>query len=171
MRTRNASLRDADAIYELIATYSGDGTLLPRTLAEICENIRDFVVVEDGEQVIACGALHLYGPHLAEVRSIAVDPKAKGQGAGRAVVKALLEEAEWHHVSGVCLFTRIPEFFAPLGFSLAHREDLPDKIYKDCLACPKLHCCDEIAMVRGELPKYAFLHQHHIGRRLVKIEA
>jgi len=171
MRTRNAILRDADAIHELIACYSGDGTLLPRTLAEICENIRDFIVVEDQGQVIGCGALHLYGPHLAEVRSIAVHPHSKGKGAGRRVVKALLHEAERQEVSGVCLFTRIPEFFEPLGFSMASREDLPDKIYKDCLACPKLHCCDEIAMVRGELPKYAFLHQHHIGHGLVKFEA
>ena len=171
MRTRNAILPDADAIQELIATYSGDGTLLPRTFAEICENIRDFVVVEDHHQVIACGALHLYGPHLAEVRSIAVDPHAKGKGAGRRVVKALLEEAERQQVNGVCLFTRIPEFFAPLGFAAASREDLPDKMYKDCLACPRLHCCDEVAMVRGELPQYAFLHQHQIGRSLVKIEA
>ena len=171
MRTRNAILPDADAIHDLIATYSGDGTLLPRTFAEICENIRDFVVVEDRHQVIACGALHLYGPHLAEVRSIAVHPEAKGKGGGQRVVKALLDEAERQQVSGVCLFTRIPEFFAPMGFALAEREDLPDKIYKDCLGCPRLHCCDEVAMVRGELPHYAFLHQHHMGRNLVKIEA
>ena len=171
MRTRSAVLSDADAIHELIATYSGDGTLLPRTLSEICENIRDFVVVEDQGRIIACGALHLYGPHLAEVRSIAVHPASKGRGAGRRVVKALLEEADRHDVSGVCLFTRIPEFFAPLGFTIANREDLPDKIYKDCIACPRLHCCDEIAMVRGELPQYAFLQQRHIGHGLVKLEA
>jgi amino-acid N-acetyltransferase len=121
--------------------------------------------------VIACGALHLYGLHLAEIRSIAVHPEAKGKGAGRRIVKALMHEAERQQVTGVCLFTRIPEFFAHLGFELANREDLPDKIYKDCLACPRLHCCDEVAMVRGELPKYAFLHQHHIGRGLVKFEA
>ena len=171
MRTRSAVLPDADAIHELIATYSGDGTLLPRTLSEICENIRDFVVVEDQGRIIACGALHLYGPHLAEVRSIAVHPASKGRGAGRRVVKALLEEADRHDVSGVCLFTRIPEFFAPLGFTIANRQDLPDKIYKDCIACPRLHCCDEIAMVRGELPQYAFLQQRHIGHGLVKLEA
>ena len=171
MRARSAKLPDAFAIEQLIQVHVGDGTLLPRSLKDICENIRDFIVVEDQGQVIGCGALHLYGPHLAEVRSIAVHPGSKGKGAGRRVVKALLHEAERQEVSGVCLFTRIPDFFEPLGFSIANREDLPDKIYKDCLACPKLHCCDEIAMVRGELPKYAFLHQHHIGHGLVKFEA
>ena len=73
-------LRDAEQIHDLIASYSGDGTLLPRTLPEICENIRDFVVVEEDGRIIGCGALHLYGPHLAEVRSIAVYPGSKGQG-------------------------------------------------------------------------------------------
>jgi len=57
----------------------------------------------------------------------------------------------------VCLFTRIPEFFAHFGFKQAKREELPDKIYKDCVNCPKLHACDEIAMIRGELPKFAIL--------------
>jgi amino-acid N-acetyltransferase len=39
-----------------------------------------------------------------------------------------------------------------MGFSVARREELPDKIYKDCLHCPSLYACDEIAMVRGPLP-------------------
>src|SRR5678816_2594297 len=70
MRTREALLPDAEQIHELIATYSHDGTLLPRTFAEVCENVRDFVVLEDHGHIIGCGALHLYGPHLAEIRSI-----------------------------------------------------------------------------------------------------
>ena len=72
MRTRKAILPDAEQIHELIGAYSGDGTLLPRTLPEICENVRDFVVLEDDGRIIGCGALHLYGTHLAEIRSITV---------------------------------------------------------------------------------------------------
>lgn len=49
MRTREATLPDAEQIHALITNYSGDGTLLPRTLAEICENVRDFVVLEEGK--------------------------------------------------------------------------------------------------------------------------
>src|SRR3984893_3467577 len=70
MRTRKAILPDAQQIHELISAYSGDGTLLLRTLPEICENVRDFVVLEDERRIIGCGALHLYGTHLAEIRSI-----------------------------------------------------------------------------------------------------
>ena len=76
---------DAQQIHELIAAYSGDGTLLPRTLPEICENVRDFVVLEDDGRIIGCGALHLYGTHLAEIRSITVAPWAQGKGGGGRV--------------------------------------------------------------------------------------
>jgi len=44
-----------------------------------------------------------------------------------------------------------------LGFSVAPREHLPDKVYKDCCNCPRLHSCDEVPMVRGQAPKFAIL--------------
>jgi amino-acid N-acetyltransferase len=157
MRARKAILPDAEKIRALIDSFTGDSTLLPRSLAEICENIRDFTVVAEGGDLVGCGALHLYGTHLAEIRSIAVWPRYKGSGAGRLLMEALLEEAQYQHVSCVCLFTRIPEFFAHMGFIEAKREELPDKIYKDCANCPKLHACDEVAMYRGELPHFAIL--------------
>ena len=169
MRTRGAVLPDAEQVQSLIAAYSGDGTLLPRSLAEICENIRDFVVLEYDSRIIGCGALHLYGMHLAEVRSIAVRPEAKGHGAGRLVVKALLKEAERHKVSCVCLFTRIPDFFGRLGFTVGSREELPDKIYKDCIHCPRFYACDEIAMVRGQIPPNLEKRDLQIAMPLVRL--
>jgi N-acetylglutamate synthase-like GNAT family acetyltransferase len=89
MHTREALLRDATQIHDLIASYSGDGTLL-RTLPEICETF-DFVVVENEGRIVGCGALHLYGPHLAEVRSISA-ARCQRQGAGRQLIDALLEQ-------------------------------------------------------------------------------
>jgi amino-acid N-acetyltransferase len=153
MLTRRAILPDVEQIHKLISVYSPDGTLLPRTLAELSENVRDFTVVEDKGVIVGCGALHFYGRHLTEIRSIAVSPKYKGKGAGRILIDALLDEAEHHKIRCVCLFTRIPDFFAKFGFEYASREVLPDKIYKDCLKCPRLHACDEVAMYRGALPK------------------
>ena len=155
---RQAKLQDAVHIFELVNSLSGDGTLLRRSYAEICENVRDFQVAEsEAGMFLGCGALHLYGPHLAEVRSIVVKPEAKGQGAGGKLLRALLEEAEYQGVVAVCLFTRIPDFFFHFGFRVADRTALPDKIYKDCQTCPRLYACDEVAMVRGPLPKIAVL--------------
>src|SRR5512146_319638 len=119
MRARKAKLSDAVAIETLIGAYSTDGTLLPRALAEICENVRDFMVLEHKGEIVGCGALHLYGVHLAEIRSITVTKRFRGKGVGRILVNALMKEAEAHCVTCVCLFTRIPEFFASLGFQFA----------------------------------------------------
>ncbi len=162
MLTREAILPDAEHIFHLISNYSGDGTLLPRSLPEICENVRDFIVLErrseaGNTEIIGCGALHLYGVHLAEIRSITVDRSQQHSGCGRQLVEALLAQAERHQVGCICLFTRTPEFFARLGFTEAVRESLPDKINKDCVNCPRLHNCDEVTMVRGEIPRYAIL--------------
>ena len=155
---RAARLPDAANIFALVSSLSHDGTLLPRSYAEICENVRDFAVAENVErELLGCGALHLYGPHLAEVRSIMVKPEAMGQGAGGALLRALLEEADLQKVSCVCLFTRIPKFFLHYDFRVVERTVLPDKIYKDCQTCPRLYTCDEVAMVRGEVPRISVL--------------
>ena len=165
IKIHKAHLQDARNIFDLVNSLSGDGTLLRRSYAEICENIRDFTVAETSEgEFLGCGALHLYGPHLAEVRSIVMRPEAKGQGAGGLLLKALVEEAEQHAVVSVCLFTRIPDFFEHFGFRVADRDAMPDKIYKDCQTCPRLYACDEVAMVRGPLPKVAMLGPSNLQR-------
>jgi amino-acid N-acetyltransferase len=172
MLVRKALLQDASNVYDLVNSLSTDGTLLKRAFAEICENIRDFTVAEsDGGVFLGCGALHLYGPHLSEVRSIVVKPEAKGQGAGGRILGALIEEAEEHGIQSVCLFTRIPDFFFHFGFRVADRTALPDKIYKDCQACPRLYACDEVAMVRGPLPRMAVLGPSRLPQpELVKLQ-
>src|SRR6201988_5492073 len=126
---RKARLQDAEKVHALVNSLSGDGTLLSRPFAEICENIRDFTVAEsDSGEFQGCGALHLYGPHLAEVRSIVVRPEWKGQGVGANLLNALLDEAEDHGVGCVCLFTRLPDFFFRYGFRVVEdRAALPDK--------------------------------------------
>jgi amino-acid N-acetyltransferase len=149
IRTRKALLPDAPAIHALIAHYANQDVLLPRTIGEICENARDFTVVEQNGRVIGCGALHLYGQHLAEARSIAVAREAQGQGAGSKLVDALLKEARQHQVAQVCLFTRSPEYFGRLGFVEVPHAVLPDKIFKDCRNCPMFTRCDEKAMIHA----------------------
>ena len=173
MRIRKALLPDASNIYELVNSLSSDGTLLRRVFAEICENVRDFTIAEsDAGAFLGCGALHLYGPHLAEVRSIVVKPEAKGQGVGGKLLAALLEESEQHGIGCVCLFTRIPEFFFRHGFrEVTERAALPDKIYKDCQNCPRIYRCDEVAMARGEVPRVSILGTRAEAEQLVQIGA
>jgi len=169
VRIHKARIQDALAIFDLVNSLSGDGTLLRRSYAEICENIRDFTVAHAVDpngttEFLGCGALHLYGPHLAEVRSIVMKPEAKGRGAGGELLQALIDEAAEHSIMSVCLFTRIPDFFSHFGFREADRTAMPDKIYKDCQTCPRLYACDEVAMVRGPLPNIAVLGPSKLTR-------
>jgi amino-acid N-acetyltransferase len=149
MLVRKALLPDASNVYDLVNSLSGDGTLLKRPFAEICENIRDFTVAEsDGGIFLGCGALHLYGPHLSEVRSIVVKPEAKARARAGAFL-VLIEEAEEHGIQSVCLFTRIPTSSSNMDLGRLKTRRLPDKIFKDCQMCPRLHRCDEVGEVRG----------------------
>ena len=96
--------------------------------------------------MLGCAALHFYGPRTAEVRSLAVDPGETKHGVGRLLMQALEAEAAEHGLGSVFAFTYIPGFFGKLGFAEIDRRRLPSKVWKDCLRCPKLHCCDEVAM-------------------------
>jgi amino-acid N-acetyltransferase len=104
------------------------------------------------------------------VRSIVVKPEAKGKGAGGRILSGLIEEAEEHGIQSVCLFTRIPDFFFKYGFrNVEDKSDLPDKIFKDCQICPRLHRCDEVAMVRGRIPRVSILGPRTEAQQLVQL--
>jgi amino-acid N-acetyltransferase len=171
MLIRKALLTDAPNVCDLVNTLVPDGTLIHRSFAEVCENIRDFTVaLSDGGVFVGCGALHFYGPHLCEVRSIAVMPAAKSQGAGSRILSALIAEAEEHGIQSICLFTRIPDYFFKFGFrTVEDKTELPDKIFKECQSCPRLNRCDEVAMVRGRVPRVSILGPREEAEQLVRI--
>jgi amino-acid N-acetyltransferase len=161
-------LQDARSIHQLIDSFTCDGTLLRRSYLEICANIHTFTIVETGSrQFIGCAALHVYGQHLAEIRSIVVHPNTKGHGAGSLLVHALLDQAQASGIQCVCLFTRVPAFFEHSHFRIAERQALRDKVLKDCIHCARRNACDEIAMAIGELPAprampwSGFFHARH----------
>lgn len=144
---RRATLADARAITNLVNYwYRRNGDLLPRSLDDVCESIRSWVVVEDNGEVIACGALVILGPELAEVRSLAVKPGHEGNGLGRRIVLQLLEDAKALGVPTVFTLTKAVGFFEKLGFQITDKERFPRKVWRDCVHCPKLPVCDEVAM-------------------------
>jgi amino-acid N-acetyltransferase len=152
---RKARMADIPAISTLINGYARDGIMLPRNEFELSEGIRDFTVVLDGERFAGCAALHFYGPALAEVRSLAVDPTYKGTGAGRMLMDALETEAREFGLEALFAFTYVVRFFERMGYSEVERGDLPLKAWKDCLRCPKFQACDEFAVVKVLKPGVA----------------
>jgi|SRR6185437_1155193 len=145
---QKAAMRDIPKVLDLINSYAANGIMLPRTEFEMSENIRDFSVAYDEERLVGCGALHFYTPTTAEIRSLAVLPAVKEQGIGRAIVEALEAEARENDLESIFAFTYVPPFFKRLGFSEVERGELPLKVWKDCLRCPKFHHCDEIAVLK-----------------------
>jgi amino-acid N-acetyltransferase len=148
LEIRKAYLTDIPLLLELINAYAGDGIMLPRTEFEMAENVRDFLVAGDGEELLGCGALHFYTPHVGEVRSLAVRPGSKIRGIGRRLVEALDDDARAHDLHSVFAFTYVDGFFRKLGYQEVNRDELPLKAWKDCLRCPKFQACDEIAMLK-----------------------
>jgi len=145
---RKAVMPDIHDLLDLINGYAANGIMLPRTEFEMSENIRDFTVAFDEGRLVGCGALHFYTPTSAEVRSLAVIEDYKHTGTGRAIVKALEQEALDAGLESIFAFTYVQEFFRKLGFVEVERGELPLKAWRDCLRCPKFHCCDEIAMLK-----------------------
>jgi amino-acid N-acetyltransferase len=145
---RKATMRDIHALLDLINEYAAKGIMLPRTEFEMSENIRDFVLAFAGDSLVGCGALHFYSPTSGEIRSLAVDPKSKSRGVGRALVETLEKEARECGLQSIFAFTYVNRFFEKLGFVEVERGELPLKAWKDCLRCPKFQSCDETAMVK-----------------------
>ena len=148
VKIRKAVMTDVLRIQELVNAYAKTEQMLPKSLNQLYENIRDFIVIVKDNKVIGCGALHFYWEDLAEVRSLAVDSNHAKSGYGSLIVEALLEQAREYKVKKAFCLTLVPGFFSKLKFKEVPHSDLPQKVYKDCINCIKLGCCDEIAMIR-----------------------
>ncbi len=143
---RKAHLADMAAVKLLIDDAAGDDAVLPRTLIELCENVRDFHLYEHDGQIVGCSALHVDMQNLAEVRSLVVREGRRGSGIGSALVRACLDEARGLGVEKVYALTRSPRFFEREGFTIIDKHDLPSKVFRDCVRCPKFPDCDETAV-------------------------
>lgn len=144
---RTATMADVPSICRIVNHWAAEGAMLPRREEELARTIRDFSVVERDQHVVAVGALAIYGLDLAEVRSLAVDPRFKTAGCGRRIVEFLLGEAHRIGIPRVFAFTYVQGFFEKLGFHVVPPDALPQKAWRDCIHCPKRTRCDEIAVL------------------------
>jgi amino-acid N-acetyltransferase len=148
IQTRKARLADARAIYDLVNYYADREEMLHRTIPEICQNIRDYVVAEEGGEVVACCGLQVNVDALAEVKSLAVREDRQGLGLGSALVERCLLEAVDLGVPRVFALTYRPAFFERLGFHQAPKSTLPRKVWGECIRCPRFPDCGEIAVMK-----------------------
>lgn len=147
IEVRLAQPRDSGAISKLVMDHARRGDVLPRSLDSIRETIDDWVVVTVDGKVVACGSLLMYGPGLAEVRSLAVANAHKGQGHGQTVVRTLISMGRARDLHTLFALTRAVRFFEGLGFTVTTKEQFPEKVWRDCTQCPIMDKCDETAVV------------------------
>lgn len=145
---RKARISDIKAIHELVNKCASRGEMLPRSLAELYDNVRDYLVYEDHGNIIGTCALHICWEDLAEIRSLAVSEGMRRRGIGRELVEACLDEAKEFQIERVFLLTYQEAFFRKVGFILTDKKELPQKIWTDCIKCSKFPECDEAAMVK-----------------------
>ena len=149
LTARKAEIGDAQAIHDLINLFAQRGDMLPRTMGEVYENLRDFFVVrtpEDG--LVGCVALHILWDDIAEVKSLAVSEDVQTRGLGSLLVNTAVDEARDIGLERVFALTYRPTFFERLGFVQADVMTLPRKVWNECYRCPKFPSCNEIALVK-----------------------
>ena len=142
-----ADEKDARKIHALIKTNLEEGHLLPRTLGELTVHAGRFVVAVRGRSIVGCAELAPLSPHVAEVRSLAVDTKARGARVGVMIVDELRRRARRTGFEKLCAFTHAPGYFSRMGFSIVPHSWLLEKIFTDCMKCPQFHRCGQYGMV------------------------
>ncbi|MEF2143945.1 MAG: N-acetyltransferase [Desulfovibrionaceae bacterium] len=147
---RKARISDVKGMHAmLLVNPEEEGLVLPRSFNQLYTLLRDFFVVVEKESgtLAGCCALSICWDELAEVRSLVVLREYRGHGLGRKLVEACLSEAVTLGLYKVFVLSNTPDFFAHLGFREVPKDVLPQKVWADCLNCPKFPDCDEIALM------------------------
>jgi amino-acid N-acetyltransferase len=149
LKIRKAKISDLKIIHKLINDFAKREQMIPRSLNELYETVRDFIVYEDATRNVCgvCG-LHIMWEDLAEIRSLAVDNNHQNKGIGKSLVKQCLKEAKGLGIQKVFALTYYPAFFKKLGFEDTDKASLPQKIWGDCVRCPRFPECDEFAVIK-----------------------
>lgn len=147
MLIRKARIADIKAVHKLVNSFGKKGEMIPRSLNDLYENIRDILVCEEENEIKGACALHILWEDLAEVRSLAVRQDTQGKGVGSRLVRTCLKEAGKLGIKKVFALTYQAEFFKKMGFRDIDKSKLPQKIWGECLRCPKFPECDEEAVI------------------------
>jgi amino-acid N-acetyltransferase len=143
---RTATSSDAFAIHDLITANLEVGHLLPRSIEDITDHISRFFVAERSGEVVACAELARLSPSVAEVRSLVVDSRLRGQRIGSRLVTHLSTRARIDGFATLSAFTHDPSHFVRLGFTIVPHLWMPEKIAHDCTECALFRRCGQYAV-------------------------
>jgi amino-acid N-acetyltransferase len=144
---RSAAPADARKLHALVSGNLEEGHLLPRTLGELAVHAERFVVAVRARRIAGCAELAPLSPHVAEVRSLAVDRNERGDGIGTLLIDEIRRRARRDGYEKLCAFTHTPGYFIHQGFSIVPHLWLTEKVFTDCVKCPLFRRCGQYAMV------------------------
>jgi amino-acid N-acetyltransferase len=133
MQIRPAHTSDIKGIRQLIDSYSPQGRLLTKETVTLYESVQEFTVAIDGNEVVGCGALHVLWEDLAEVRTVAVTEKLRGQGVGHQILESIISRSKEIGIKRLFCLTFETEFFGRHGFQIIEGTPVAPEIYDELL--------------------------------------
>jgi amino-acid N-acetyltransferase len=130
---RRARTADVKAIRAIVAPMAQSRVLIAKEAVTYYEAVQQFRVAELGGRVVGCGALHVMWEDLAEIRTLAVLPEAKGTGVGSALLDSLVEDARELGVQRLFCLTFEVDFFARHGFEPIEGQAVDPEVYAELL--------------------------------------
>jgi amino-acid N-acetyltransferase len=176
---RQAATSDASEIHALISDNLEVGHLLPRTIDDVVEHAARFIVAEWDGDVIACAELAPLSKTVAEVRSLVVAQRARGNRIGPRLVTELAAAGAAQGFATLCAFTHQPSHFVKMGFTIVPHMWVSEKIAHDCTACPLFRRCGQYAVtlplragvkIRPEQPAAVIYAGRSVAARRPNIE-
>lgn len=148
IQIRKALPEDIEGLYSLIQSYADKGIMLPRSKSLLERQLADFTVALADGELVGCGSLCMLGKDLVEIRSLGLLEDFKGKGIGKKLVDQLVGEARQKEIPKIMALTYETGFFERNGFEVVDKAIFPEKVWTDCVHCPKQDCCDEIAVMK-----------------------
>ena len=130
---RWARTPDVRAIRAIVAPMAQSRVLIAKEAVTYYEALQQFRVAELDGEVVGCGALHVMWEDLAEIRTLAVRPEAKGAGVGSALLDALVEDARQLGVRRLFCLTFEVDFFRRHGFEPIEGQAVDPEVYAELL--------------------------------------
>ena len=133
MQIRPAHTSDIKGIRQLIDSYAPQGRLLTKETVTLYESVQEFTVAVAGDEIVGCGALHVLWEDLAEVRTVAVSEKLRGQGVGHQVLESIISRAQNLGIKRIFCLTFETEFFGRHGFAVIEGTPVAPEVYSELL--------------------------------------
>ena len=128
---RRARAADIRAIRALVRPFAESRVLVSKDAVTYYESLQQFRVAELDGEVVGCGALHVMWEDLAEVRTLAVSPRAKGAGVGSELLEALVQDARDLGLRRLFCLTFEVDFFTRHGFAPIEGQAVTPEVYAE----------------------------------------